>query len=236
MSCSRRGFLGALALILASGTLAGVLSACGSTSATLDPVAQAAEVSSAASGVHMNFTMRVSASGLSSPVTVTGSGAFSYTAHEGELAFDMSGLPSSATAALGTGELRFEELVKQNDLYVSSPLLAGHLPGNARWVKVELAKLGGGLNLGGLTSGESNPAQFLEYLRSAGGSVTTVGSETLDGVKTTHYRGSISLTAAAQKLPASERGVFERFRSQTGSRLSPSTSGSTRSSTCAACR
>src|SRR5438034_1033898 len=83
--------------------------------------------------------------------------------------------------------------------------LAGRLPGGARWMKVDLKQLGGvaGIDVQSLTSGESNPAQFLEYLRAHGGSVHTVGSAMLNGVHTTRYQGSIDLHQIAQALPES---------------------------------
>jgi hypothetical protein len=209
-------------MVLTAGALAGVVSGCGSSSATLDPVAQAAEVTSASGGVNMQFSMRLTIPNLGSPVTASGRGFFNYTAHEGEFALDMAGLPTSTVTALGGGSFHVEEVLKGTTVYVGSPVLASHLPGGARWMKLDLSKLGGlaGIDASSLTSGESNPAQFLEYLRSHGGSITTVGSETLDGVHTTRYRGSIDLRTIAQSLPQSERSkaqaALEQVSSQTG--------------------
>jgi len=222
MKLSPRRLFVALAALLATGGLAGALSGCGASSATLDPVAQAAEVTSAAGGVHMQMSMSLSFPGLSSPVSATGHGFFNYKTQEGEFALDMTGLPSSASAALGSGSVHIEELMKAGTIYVGSPVFAEHLPGGARWMKVDLKQLGGlaGLDLQGLSSGESNPAQLLEYLRAHGGSVTTVGSEVLRGVPTTRFRGSIDLEKVAETLPESERaaakGALQQLSAETG--------------------
>lgn len=222
MRLSPSRLLSALGALLAAGALAGALSGCGASSATLDPVAQAAEVTSATGGVQMRLNMSLSIPGLGSSVTATGHGFFNYKAHEGELAIDMSGLPSSATEALGGGPVHVDELMKSTTIYVGSPLFAGRLPGGARWMKVDLKKLGGvaGIDVQSLMSGESNPAQFLEYLRAHGGSVHTVGSTMLRGVHTTRYQGSIDLHQIAQSLPESERGAaqaqLDKLASQIG--------------------
>ena len=212
----------ALGALLVTGALAGTLSGCGASSATLDPVAQAAAVTSATGGVQMGLNMSLTIPGLASPVTATGHGFFNYKAHEGELAIDMSGLPSSATEGLGGAPVHVEELMKSTTIYVGSPLFAGRLPGGARWMKVDLKQLGGvaGIDVQSLTSGESNPAQFLEYLRAHGGSVHTVGSTMLHGVHTTRYQGSIDLHQIARALPESERGAaqaqLDKLSSQIG--------------------
>lgn len=211
-----RRLLAALALLLAAGTLAGTLSGCGSASATLDPVAQAAEVTSAAGTVHMSFAMTIGSPALSSPITANGSGYFDYAQHDGAMSFTLEGIPAAEAAAAGAGQLHIEEVLEPDALYLTSPLFAGHLPGGARWLRIDLSKLDGGLDVESLESGESNPAQFLEYLRAHGGSATKVGTEELDGVQTTHYRGSVDLSDALAKLPAAERASAEAMLEQAG--------------------
>jgi hypothetical protein len=224
MTVTLRGarLLSILAAIAAAVALAVVASGCGSSSATLDPVAEAAETTSASGGVHMELNMSVSSPALSSPVAVSGQGFFNYKTREGSFSLEITGLPAAAAATLGSGGLHIDELMKSSTIYVGSPLFAGRLPGGARWMKIDLAKVGGalGLNLQSLTSGESNPAQLLEFLRGHGGSVTTVGREVLEGVNTTRYRGSIDLQKLAQTLPAAERGpargALEQLSAQSG--------------------
>lgn len=188
---------------------------CGSSTAvTVDPVAQAAEATTRAGGAHMSFAGQISASALPSPVMLSGEGFFNYKAQEGTLTLDLTGLPASPV--LPAGPLHMEEILKAGSVYLGSPLFAGRLPGGARWMKLDLARSAAalGFNLQQLTGGQSNPAQFLEYLKAAGGSVTPEGRELVRGVPTTRYSGSIDLRKVADFLPARERSLLRNAISQ----------------------
>jgi hypothetical protein len=202
---SRTALVAAVATALA---VASCLAAtgCGSSSTVLDPVAQAAAVTSHAGGAHMAIAVDVQAPGLAEPITMNGQGFFNYGSQEGELTMDMSGLPAGAAASLPSGPLHIEEIFKASSIYVGSSLFAGKLPGGARWMKLDLGRLtqAVGLNLQQL-AGQSNPAQFLQYLRATAGSVTPVGSELVRGVPTTHYRATIDLERVADVVPSAER-------------------------------
>src|SRR5438128_6989082 len=150
----------ALAVLAAACVAALCASGCGSSSATLDPVASAAEVTSHVGGAHLALSMQMSATGLPSTISASGEGFFNYATHEGMFSLDLSGLPASP--ALPSGPLHMEEIFKSQILYVGSPLLAGKLPGGARWVKVDLGRVGQALGFDPqqLTGGQANPAQF----------------------------------------------------------------------------
>jgi hypothetical protein len=205
-----------LAVLAAACVPALCASGCGSSSATLDPVASAAEVTSHAGGAHFALNMQVTVSGLPATVSVSGEGFFNYASREGQLSLDLGGLPASA--ALPSGPLHVDMKFKGTAIYVGSPLFAGKLPNGARWVKLDLARAGQalGFNLDQLTGGQTNPAQFLEYLKASGGSVSAVGHETVRGVETTRYRGTIDLTKAVDALPSSERGAVHAAISKMG--------------------
>ncbi len=205
----RRGWLtGSLAALLATGALVLALagSGCGSSAATLDPVAQAAETTNHAAGFHMQFTGNVSAPGLFGPIALDGSGFFNPGSHEGSLALSVSGIPGSSTG------LTMHELFKSTTAYVESPLFAGKLPGGARWMKLDLAKFGRtlGLDTQSLMSGGANPSEFLEFLKGSAGSVTRVGAESVRGVPTTHYRANVDLDKVADALPSSQRAAVRQ--------------------------
>jgi hypothetical protein len=203
-----RALIGALVAALAALSLALGVSGCGTgAGAVLDPVAQAADATSRAGGAHFSFSAQLSAAGLSAPVTLGGTGSFNYKTQEGHLALDISGLPASA--GLPAGPLRIEEIFKSATIYVASPLLSGRLPGGARWIKLDVAKSAAalGLNLAQLTAGQSNPAQFLEYLKAAGGATTAVGHEVIRGVPTTRYRGAIDLRKVAALVAPADRAA-----------------------------
>src|SRR6478672_3183784 len=193
-------------LVPAAAALALATSGCGSSGVTLDPVAQAADVTSHAGGAHMALTARIGAAGSSAPFTMSGEGFFNYSSQEGTLTLDMSGIPSLGGASLAGG-LHMQEIFKSGTIYVGSPLFAGKLPGGAHWIKLSLARVGQslGFNLQQLAGGQSNPAQFLEYLKASAGTVTTVGRDRVRGVLTTHYRGTVDLRKAADVVPSSDR-------------------------------
>jgi hypothetical protein len=176
----------------------------------LDPVAQAAEATSHAGGAHLALSIQASSAALSVPFTISGHGFFNYKTQEGALELDMSGLPGAPGASL-RGPVRTKEVYKSSTIYVGSPLLAARLPGGASWIKLDLSSVGQafGLNIGQLTGGQSNPAQFLEYLR-ASGDVTVAGHELVRGVSSTHYRATLDLAKVADALPAAIRAQLRQ--------------------------
>jgi hypothetical protein len=216
-----RALTGLLPAAAAALALALLSSGCGSSGVTLDPVAQAAEATSSVGGAHVTLSAKVSAPGSSSPFTMSGEGFFNYKAQEGTLTLDMSGIPGVGAASLAGG-LHMQEVFKSSTIYVSSPLFAGKLPGGARWIKLSLARVGQslGFNLQQLAGGQSNPAQFLQYLRASAGKVTRVGHETVRGVATTHYTGTVDLRKVADVMPSSGRAqlraALDKVIAQTG--------------------
>lgn len=203
---------------LAAAALA--VAGCGSSGSTVDPVAQAADATSKAGGAQMTFTGDFAMAGVN--MKMTGSGFFNYRSGEGNLSFQMSGLPQ-----LGSRTLAMTELMKSSTVYVGSDLFAGKLPGGARWLKLDLGRFVSAMGMSPeqLTGGQSNPAQYLQYLKASGGTVKIVGHERVRGVPTTHYSGSVDLAKAADRLPSADRGklrqAMSKLISQTGSRSLP---------------
>jgi hypothetical protein len=212
---------------LAAAAVALSAAGCGGTSATIDPFAQAAGVTSHLGGAHIAVNAQIGGGPLPQPFTLNGGGFYNYGTREGSITMDLSGLPASATAALGSGPLRIEELFKGTTIYVGSPLFAGKLPGGAHWMKLDLGRFAQamGFNLQQLAGGQANPAQFLEYLRATGGGVTRVGSDTVRGVRTTRYRGAIDLHKVADVLPSGNRdqlrSALDKVIAQTGASSIP---------------
>jgi hypothetical protein len=105
--------------------------------------------------------------------------------------FDMT-LNVPATSGI-SGSI--EERLLNKVLYMKLPAAASAVTGGKPWVKIDTASLGtSSSTLGSLNQ---NPANILGSLRSVSSSVTTVGTEDIRGVKTTHYRANIDLTKAA---------------------------------------
>jgi len=187
----------------AAAAVATALGGCGGASA-IDPVAQAAQTTQRLPGVHLTLTTKVSGGGVPQPVTISGSGFASSRTHEGQLDFDFSKL---AGGTPGTAEFRFKGLV----LYFRFPALANRLPNGKTWLSIDEQKASKslGLNLSQLSGvGTSDPNQYLNYLRAVAARVK-VGSETVRGVATTHYRATIDLSRVAAQLPGDQRAAAQ---------------------------
>ncbi len=184
---------GAVAVVTALG-------GCGAASTTVDPVAQAAQTTQRLPGARLALTTTVSGGGVRQPVTIAGSGFASSRTHEGQLDFDFSML---AGGTPGTAEFRFKGLM----LYFRFPALANRLPNGKTWLSVDEQKAAQslGVNLSQLSgAGTSDPNQYLNYLRAVSARVK-VGSETVRGVPTTHYRATVDLSRVAAQLPPDQR-------------------------------
>ena len=209
--------------LAAAVALAASGSGCGSTSAVLDPVAQAADATAQVGGAHLALAIEVSAGVLPAPLTISGVGFFNYKTREGMLSMDMAGVPDTSGTNLPSGSVHMEELFSSSTVYIGSPLFAGKLPGGAQWMKIDIGKVGQaiGFDVQQLAGGQSNPAQFLEYLKASGGTVTPVGRERVRGVSTTHYKGAIDLSKVADVLPSANRdqlrAALSKLIAQTGS-------------------
>jgi hypothetical protein len=196
-------------------TLGVALSGCGgssSVSAALDPVAKAASISTSTPGYKIKLTMQFSSAQLPSGLTATGGGAFDVRDHAGSFAIEMNlGNNPQANRALGSNTLHIDEVIDHQTIYVKLPAaIGGKIPGGKPWLKVDLAKLGSAAGVPGLSSLASNPAgsdpsQMLQYLRAVSGTITQVGSETVNGTATTHYRATVSLDRVAGQVPEAQR-------------------------------
>jgi hypothetical protein len=214
-------------IALAAGLSALILSGCGSTAATIDPVAEAALATTHAGGAQMSMHISMDIEGLANPITVAGTGDMNFTDGEAEVVSNLSGLPTGALSSAPAGSLSFTELYAKGALFMQSPLFSGKLPGGAGWIKVDLleAAQGIGLDPQSLSSGQSNPAQFLAYLKAGGGQVTKVADEAVRGVRTTRYRATIDPAKAIEKAAASGHALskesVKRLVAQAGLKTIP---------------
>ncbi len=192
----------------------------------LDPVAQAASATTQVGGARVSLKGTVSSSSLSTPIAISGAGAFDFGAHEGSLALEVSGLPTSVSSQLPGGSVKLDELFKSGSVYIGSTLFAGKLPGGARWARLDLAHVQRALGLdpSSLTSGSVDPSEYLRFLAKTGNS-KRVGQEAVRGVSTTHYTGAIDLLKMAAALPGGDSGqtraAVEKLISQSGLREMP---------------
>lgn len=200
------------ALALVAGAL--IAGGCGSSSSSSNSGAKAsaagafqraAYVSSAASGYRVAIHLREGSPALGGAITGQGTGSFNLPRRAGAMNLQLA-LPSSLAAV---GPLSLREVVSRDIVYLKLPaVLASKLPGGKPWIEINLAQAGRLAGLSSLTGGpgSTNPGQFLQYLRAAStGGVHRVGSGTVDGFQTTHYRATIDLSKVAGAAPTAQR-------------------------------
>jgi len=130
-------------------------------------------------------------------ISLSGGGAFSRTAGKLHLSLDVPLLGSSTLDVLIAGA----------STWIKSPLLASSLHGK-QWLLVDLAKAPAkvfGIDLTPLLLADS-PTSLLDQLDTAvlgGSGVEEIGSETVGGVSTTHYRVDVG-TTSVKRLQATE--------------------------------
>lgn len=197
-------------VLTAAAAVATAVSGCGASSvAGSDAVAKAAAATTSTHGARVAMTMTMSSSALPRPVHMTANGVMNPVARKARIDADMSDL---AAAAGGSGpkasQLRMTEILNGSVIYIHMPLLDGKLPGNKKWMKVDLAKTSKalGINFGQLTQSGQDPGQQVAYMRTVS-DAKKVGTDTVRGVKTTHYRGVAKLDRYPQLLPPSRRAA-----------------------------
>jgi hypothetical protein len=196
--------LPALLAVLAAAVLA---TGCGSggAAAVLDPVAKAATTTSHAEGAKLAMHMQMNLGSLGGPISLDANGHSNFEKGETELTMQLSGLPAVASSVLPEGSTITERFTGET-IYVGSSAFAGKLPNGASWIKLDLGdavrKLG--LDPQSLASGQANPAQFLSYLQASGGDVHADGTESVRGVTTTRYSGSLDLHKALATQPSGD--------------------------------
>lgn len=203
------------AAALTAGALVGAaaaISGCGAAS-TIDPVAQAATVSTSTPGYQMKFALAFTSPQLPTAITATGNGAIDARDRAGDVTFAMNaGNNPALKQAFGGSTVRFQEVFKGTTFYVKLPHLPGSkLPADKPWLKVDLAKASGIPGLSALANNpvSSDPSQMLSYLR-ASGSVKKVGSDVINGVSTTHYHATVELSKVPDSLPAASRATAKQ--------------------------
>ncbi|MER6165798.1 DUF1396 domain-containing protein [Streptomyces violaceorubidus] len=108
----------------------------------------------------------------------------------------------------GTAEIR---LVDKAMYIGGGPEAAKEMDGKS-WIKFDLSAMGAGdeLNqLGGASQADKNPATESTFLTGAK-DVEKVGTETVDGVKTTHYKGTVALADLEKSLGDEDKATREK--------------------------
>jgi hypothetical protein len=186
----------------------------------VDPIAQAATVSSHAPGFRMHMSISMTSSALSGPITAYGDATVDPRDDAASVSFamDLSSQPQVAQV-LGNSTIRMNMIMSGATMYMELPQsLLGAVPslGDKPWLKMNLATAARipGLSSLGNSPTTSNPAQMLQYLRAASDGVANEGQQQVDGVPTTHYHAEISLDRLASGVPSADRSALAQALSK----------------------
>jgi hypothetical protein len=159
--------------------LAGVLAACGDT-VSLNPVARAAERTQHVDGVRITMTSTGSVG--TTPTRSAMSGVFNADHRSGRITMTFTGSGSTFT---------LEEILEGSDVYVRGSAFEKLLPAGKHWLHMDVNEAGKGLgiNLNDLLN--ASPQSGLEQLMSTSKDVAKIGTESIGGVTTTHYRATV---------------------------------------------
>jgi hypothetical protein len=117
----------------------------------------------------------------------------------------------TVTTNVGAADLVIRELIDDDQLYMTSKVFKGQLPGKRSWMRIDLDKMKAqGVDQAAFgTNGPSqDPSQVLDYLHGAG-PAKRVGTERIRGTETTRYSAEVDLQRAlkASKGKAAQRSI-----------------------------
>jgi hypothetical protein len=177
-------------------------------------LALVADRTTAEGGMRMSIEQTMSL-GSQGTIPARGEGSFDNKSRRGEmtLSMDVSNLPGGGALDGGGGAVQQHMVFDGSTFYMRSPAFDAVLPSGKRWLKFDLARAGKeiGVDFSTLMQGaNSDPTQTLQYLKAAGGDVKRVGTETVRGTSTTHYRTTVDFEKVPDGAPAGERAAMRK--------------------------
>jgi hypothetical protein len=164
-----------------------VLAAPGKNGGVVDPVAQAANTTTAVATAEFGVAGHVTAAGHS--IALDGNGAIDMKHQRMRMAMSLP-LP-------GLGSTKADGLYDGKAIYMRMPGVLRQIPLGKSWLKLDLGRLAHT----GPT--QANPADFLQALKAVGTS-KRIGTATVAGVATTHYRTTIDPGKALDRIPSGQ--------------------------------
>jgi hypothetical protein len=211
-----------LMAMAAAAAAAVALSACasgGDDSVAPGALAEAASLTGAVKGANVDMSVTVTSPALGGKaVSFSGSGYQNLSGRAGTYTFDMSKIASLGGAKkLDPAKLKMQGIYLQRKIFMKSPLF-GKLPGGKTWIGIDLSRAlkSQGIDASALNQ-QSNPADFLGYLRGASGKVIRVGHESVRGTDTVHYKGNVDL----RHVPGVDAQSARRLEQISGIRTMP---------------
>lgn len=181
-----------------------------STPTMVDTVLTAAATKTRHAGsAHVTMTMEMSTA--QGTVDIHASGVSSLRAGHAAAAMHLhASLPVTGQS------FTIEERMLGTVLYMRSPVLTGSMPGGKPWIKMDLQSVGKqqGVDFSALmSSSNSDPTQSLSYLEASSNTIVKMGTETIDGVQTTHYHAVVDMKKVEKMMvaraPAAQRKALQ---------------------------
>jgi hypothetical protein len=156
-----------------------------------------------------HMTLKGSAAVSGQAVTLSGDGDFDNNSRIGTFHLDVNAGGLATT---------IDEVVRKTHVYLKSPLFEGQLPNGKTWVMIDLRRALSARGIDASTLSAQDPTQALAQLQRLG-TVTKVGSDTIDGTSTTHYVGHVdpSKLPQAKQLKALANAKYGAFDVWVGS-------------------
>lgn len=176
------------------------------------------------------------AAGAQAATSSTITSTYDASSGRSHITMDMSGLfdslkglagasgnePDGLGSAMSSMSEPMEMITDGDTLYLKSSGFIGMMVGSDKpWVKITAPTGSATTGMQGLGSEADMGTHLLDSLRGAGADVTEVGAEQLDGVATTHFRATIDVAAAADKVPADQRDAFRSAMQSAGLSATP---------------
>ncbi|HXA62896.1 MAG TPA: hypothetical protein VNW94_27445 [Streptosporangiaceae bacterium] len=201
----RRHFTAAAALVLCVTGCKATTNESVSGGGTKLSASQSIELTARKSKTLQTFAADISESGTSDGKTTQMVGSFKFRLNPSPaVSADFSQLQLGGQNVSGSGQVVF----LNNILYVKVPILSPLLSGGRPWFKVSLNGIQTltGVNVTAVIGGllETTPLT-LTRMFTASSDVHDAGRETVDGVPTTHFQGSVTIQAALSRLDATDR-------------------------------
>lgn len=186
----------------ACGGSSGSSGASGAASGSSDPLVSAMQNTLAAGSANMAIDENTSVNGQT--VDIKGTGAVDFDKLEGKLNLR---LPSQIGESGASVQMVFQQPV----YYLKSPVFAQILPPGKSWLKMDLGELTKSSNSAMsqfAQLAQSDPSQFVDVLKGAV-QERKVGTDTINGQSTTHYKARIDYKKAAQAAAPQMKGALQ---------------------------
>lgn len=201
----------AIVPVLACAVAVPAVSGCGAEDVAQVGLAEAASKTAKARVAHLEGTIRATGMGMPIGLTLKLSGTTALDRPEADIRLDLAPLAALAGLPASAGKPRL--VLVGGRLYGQVPRqFREHVPGRREWVAVKLAPLARALGLDARVVAKTMRVDLesqLQVLR-AKGLLKKAGTDELDGVKVTRYRGRVRAQDTLFGLSAAERRKLQR--------------------------